>query len=84
MDNVNEIVDENLRRQNSKRFDYHYRVNDLVLIKVKKPTKLQERAIGPFPITQIHVNGTVDVLRRPGVVECINIRRLMPYKQPTN
>ena len=78
-----QLIDSNLIKQNSKRIDYHYRVGDEVLVRVKQPSKLSDRAAGPFPIAQVHVNGTVDVTRKPGVIEPINIRRIIPYKQPT-
>ena len=78
-----QLIDENLIRQNNKRVEYHYRINDQVLIKSKDPAKLQDKAVGPFQIIQLYTNGTVEVQRRPGVTERINIRRLIPYKEPT-
>jgi hypothetical protein len=77
------IIDENLRRQNQRRREYHYRLGDSVLVKAINPSKLDERAVGPFPIAQVYTNGTVDIQRNPHVTERINIRRLVPYKQPT-
>jgi hypothetical protein len=78
------IIDENLRRQNQQRREYHYRVGDSVLVKMPNPSKLDERAVGPFPIVQVYTNGSVDIQRNPHVTERVNIRRLLPYKQPTN
>ena len=78
------IIDENLRRQNQRRREYHYRIGDSVLVKVPNPSKLDERALGPFPIVQVYTNGTVDIQRNPHVTERVNIRRLLPYKHPTN
>ena len=77
------MIDHNLIRQNNKRVKYHHRVDDMVLIKAKDPSKLSDKAIGPFRIVQVHTNGTVEVLRHPGVVERINIQRVIPYCQPT-
>ena len=63
--------------------DHFNRIGDTVLLRQKNPSKLQERATGPFPISQVYANGTVDVMRTPDVVERVNVRRLIPYKQPT-
>jgi len=40
--------------------------------KMSKPTK------GPYAITRIHTNGTVDI-NRGNFIETINIRRLKPF-----
>ena len=34
------IIDQNLMRHNRKRYDHHYCVNDLVMIKTYDPTKM--------------------------------------------
>ena len=83
-ENRQQLIDENLIRQNNKRIEYHYRVGDSVLIKAKSPSKLQDKAIRPFQIVQVYTNGTVEVQRRLGVTERINIHRLIPYKAPTH
>ena len=75
------MIDSNLIRQNEKRREYHYAVGQQVLMKTVNPSKLEPRAHGPYPILQVYTNGTVDVLRAPHVIERINIRRLVPYKQ---
>jgi hypothetical protein len=50
--------------------------------KTKKNTsKLDVRFEGPFQITQIHVNGTVTIRRRPGILERVNIRRIRPFRR---
>ena len=76
------IVDDNLRRQNLKRRFFDYTVGQQVMIKYYNPTKLGERSFGPFPVTQVHVNGNVTVRRAPHVFERINIRRILPYRLP--
>ena len=73
------LIDENNRRTNLRRHFKDYQINDEVLLLVYGPTKLQNRAEGPFRITQVHVNGTVTIQRAPGVVDRVNIRRLRPY-----
>ena len=78
-----QVVNESLQRANLKRRTYDYVQGQQVLKKTHKPTKLGERKEGPYPISQVHVNGTVSITLRPGVTERINIRRVIPYRQPT-
>ena len=75
-----ELINDNLRRQNLKRREFHYQVGQQVLIKSINPKKLQAQAHGPYPIIQVHTNGTVDVARNNHVTERINIRCLIPYR----
>ena len=74
------LVEANLLRSNAKRRAYDYRVRDNVLLRVHSPNKLGERAIGPFPITCVYTNSTVDICRTPNTVERLNIRRLHPFR----
>ena len=78
------IIDQNVRRQNRKRYDHHYRVGDYVMIKKYDPKKGDERLHGPYPIIETKTNGTVVVNRQPdGYVEdTYNIRKLVPYRGP--
>ena len=73
------VIDDNNRRANLRRRFKDYKINDEVLILVQDPATMQERQIGPFSIQEVHVNGTVTILRRPNVLQRINIRRLRPY-----
>jgi len=73
------VIDDNTRRANLRRKFKDYKVNDEVLIQVQDPATMQPRNIGPFVIQEVHVNGTVTILRRPNVLQRINIRRLHPY-----
>ena len=66
-------------KENLRRHFKDYVIGDLVLIKVKDPSKLQDRLIGPYTVHQVHVNGTITINRNPNVTERINIRRLYPY-----
>lgn len=75
------IVNESLRRHNAKRRRYDYVVGQRVLKKRHKPAKLGDRTEGPYNVTQVHTNGTVTVLLRPGITERINIRRVIPYRE---
>ena len=75
------VIDDNNRRANLRRRFRDYSIGDEVLMLVKDPKKLQERAIGPFRVTQVHVNGTLTIQRGPNVTERVNIRRLKPYNR---
>ena len=75
------LIDENLRRQNRKRREFHYAVGQEVLIKTVQPNKLEKRAHGPYPIVQVYTNGTMDAQRATHVLERLNIRRVIPYKR---
>ena len=78
--NREQIVNNQLQRSNAKRRRYDYTTGMRVLKKLHKPTKLGNRVSGPYNITQVHVNGTITILLRPGVTERINIRRVIPYR----
>ena len=78
-DRRQQLIDYNLQRTNSKRRFYDYQVGDYVSdLAALRPSKLDPRASNRFRITQVHVNGTVVIERRPGVLERINIRRIRP------
>ena len=75
------LVNENLMRENKKRRRHDYAIDQRVLKKRYKPTKLGPRTSGPYRVTQTHVNGTITIDFRQGVTERINIRRVIPYKE---
>ena len=74
------LVDDNVRRMNLKRREHRYAIGDLVYVRKHDANKLDPRMIGPYPITQVYTNGTVDIARNPFVNERINIRHLIPKK----
>ena len=76
------LIDENLRRQNEKRIEYHYKVGDYVWIKVCDPAKGDDTLHDPYKIQETRTNGTVVVIRNEegNVLETYNIRKLEPYK----
>jgi hypothetical protein len=77
-------VNENLRRVNAKRSrSYDYEQRQKVLKLVHKPTKLGRRTFGPFTIKRVHVNENLTMELRPGLRERINVRRVIPYHEPT-
>ena len=72
-------IDYNATRENAKRRSKDYVIGDEVLILNDKARKLDQRAIGPFTIQQVHANRTVTITRTPDVYERINIRRFKPF-----
>lgn len=77
--NRQHLVNRNAERQNIRRHQYVYHINDQILIATYKPTKMQPRFHGPYQILQVHNNGTVTIQRQPNVSQRINIRRIRPY-----
>ena len=70
-------------KENKKRIDHQYSINDLVLI-LPSPgetrAKLRRPTAGPFKIIEVYTNGTVKI-QRGRYTETINIRRLKPYNE---
>jgi hypothetical protein len=58
-----------------------YNSNKGYLRKDEKPCMLGKRTRGPYKVLQTHVNGTLEL--RPGISVKINIRRFIPYNEPT-
>ena len=78
-------VNENLCKVNAKRRSFDYAGGQQVLKKVNNPTKLGVRTTGTYPIQLIHVNRNLTIELLPGLLELINIRRLVPYNlNPTS
>lgn len=74
------ILDENLRRQNSKRCHFDYNIGDQVHIKAVNPAKLDSRSHGPHNVTRVHANGALTAQRTTHVRERINLRRVFPHR----
>ena len=72
-------VNENLRKVNAKRRSFDYAEDQQVLKKVHNPTKLGVRITGTYPIQRLHVNRNLTIELLPGILERINIHRLVPY-----
>ena len=68
------LIDDNLRRQNAKRRHYDYKVGDWVSKLVIDPTRMDPLTEGRYQIIQVHVNGTVTIRINQNVTERINIR----------
>ena len=75
------LVNENLRQENARRREWFYEVGQQVLIQTENPAKLEPKFHGPYTITQVFQNGTVNVRRSTHVIEKMNIRRLKPYRR---
>jgi hypothetical protein len=60
-----------LMQANAKRKTHDYQVGDQVLIKraLDASSKLEPKYKGPYPIVQVHTNGTVTVLLQPNYTE---------------
>ena len=74
-------IDKRLLEANAKRVRHDYKNGEEILVRTKTTigNKLKERNEGPYPIEQVHTNGTVTIRRRNNVRERINIRRIRPY-----
>ena len=76
-----QLIDERLITANRKRFSYDYHVGDEIMKLIYKPDKLQPRAEGPYPIVQVHTNGTVTIQKALHLIERINVCSIKPYQQ---
>ena len=74
------VIDYNLERANRKRVSIDYDVGDQVLRLVYQPHKLEPRAIGPYPITRVHSNGTLTIRIAPHVTQRLSLRKVKPYR----
>jgi hypothetical protein len=68
-------------RENQKRRHYDYVINQKVLKKRWRPTKLGERTTGPYKVLQVHANNTFTIELKEEVTERLNIQRVIPYKE---
>ena len=76
-----QMIDQNAARANSKRIDWKYQVGDEVLQIQHKPDKLDERATGPFIVTEVFQNGTITINKGNGIHLTLNSRWIRPYKR---
>jgi hypothetical protein len=73
-------VNENLQHANREGRQFDYALGQQVLKKVHNPTKLGLSTEGPCTIECNHVNGNLTIILREGITECVNIRRVLPYR----
>lgn len=74
------LIDKNNARENAKRVDHDYAVGDRVLIYSPNPNKMEQPREGPYPVTQVHTNGTVTIQKGP-VTQRYNIRQIVPFHE---
>ena len=76
------VVDKRVQLDNAHRLRHEFQLQDQVLKKsvVSHSDKLVPSFTGPFEVVQVHTNGTCTIRLSPNQTECINIRRLKPYK----
>ena len=71
-------IDANNKRENTSWVEHHYQVGDQVLIRARKSTKHDKEYEGPYPLTKVNTNGTVNFQK--GIVnDVVNIRRVKPF-----
>jgi hypothetical protein len=75
------LIDKNKERENTKRVDYDYKVGEQVLIYTPDPNKMYQPQEGPYPITQVHTNGTVTLLQKGNVTQRYNICQIVPFQE---
>lgn len=75
-------IDNDRRQQNSKGREFNFRIGQQVLVESLDSAKLSRKQEGPYVVTTVYSNGTIDIQKAPDVTECINIRRVIPYKAP--
>ena len=66
-------------RENQRRIDHTYKINDLVML--TKPgikRKMSTPRDGPYNIIKINKNGTIRI-QKDAIAENVNIRRMSPY-----
>jgi transposase InsO family protein len=75
------VIDDNLRRANTRRRHYDYQPGNECLIIQHSPNKLESRKYGPFTIEMVHTNGTVTIRRDQHTTERMSIRHIVPYRR---
>ena len=73
-------INENNRRENSRRKPHQYNVGDKVLLRRGTENKYESPYSGPHEILQVNDNGTVRMAVK-NVIDTFNIRRIKPYKE---
>lgn len=81
-------VDQCLVKENNKRCRHDYVVGEQVMLSNYKRQskggvvqKLENLWVGPFPIIQVHANGTVMLERPNGVHERVSLRLIKPFQE---
>ena len=71
-----EAINKNNAKENSKRIQHEYKINDQVLVKNQQSTKFGQDAYnGPWTVTKVRDNGTVKITK--GIItDVYNIRNI--------
>jgi transposase InsO family protein len=75
------LIDKNLLKANAKRYDFNYQPGQKILKEAPANKKLDLQAEGPYEITKVFTNGSVEIKISPHLSERINIRRIKPYRE---
>ena len=75
-----DIIIKSNKKENKSQIPYEYKVGDQVLLETPGILrKLSTHCAGPYPVTNVHKNGTIRIQK--GIVsERVNIRRISPFK----
>jgi hypothetical protein len=73
-------MDKNLIKANKSRIDFDYQPGQQCYKHIHEPTKIDPRWDGPYTITKIHTNGTVEIQLDDDLIERVNIRRIKPKR----
>ena len=77
------LINKNNAKENSKRINHTYKVQDLVLVKNEQSTKYGKDAYNsPWTIQEVQDNGTVKISKGP-VSDVFNIQNITPYINPS-
>jgi hypothetical protein len=74
------IINKSNKKENKNRIHYEYKVGDQVLLETPGILrKLSTPGKGPYPVTKVYQNGTIQIQK--GIIsERLNIQRLPPIK----
>ena len=71
-------------KSNKNRINYDYCIGKKILKYDNSIAgKLESKTTWPFEILHIDTNGLVTILLQPIILERINVKRTIPYKDPT-
>ena len=74
-----EAINKNNAKENSKRIQYEYKINDQVLVKNQQSTKFGQDAYnGPWTVNKVRDNGTVKITKG-FITDVYNIRNITKY-----
>ena len=79
-DGCQQMIDKNIMKQNKKRIEYHFCVDNRVIQIVWNKTKLSEQLDGPFQILATHCNGNITIQQTSIVTNTQSTRWFTPYK----